>query len=179
MSKNKELFESNYASFTLQAQDQVFLRDLKAAVNVAVLAEDWCGDVIRYVPVFTRMAEAAGNWNVRVFYRDQNPDLADHCLKDGKFRAIPVFLFFDADMNERACFTEKPAPVYDAEAEARAAFAREHPDLPDAALQVDEMSETTRNLYVTFIRQFRADSQPRWQQLFVEDIIARLQEARF
>src|SRR6476659_9685185 len=111
MSKNQELFEANYQSFTLQPQDQVFLDDLSAQLNVVVLAEDWCGDVMRYLPVFVRMAEAASTWNVRIFYRDQNPDLADHCLKDGKHRAIPVFLFFDKEMNERACFTEKPAPV--------------------------------------------------------------------
>ena len=67
--------------------------------------------------------------------------------------------------------------VYTAEAKARQAFADEHPELPDAALPLDDMSEATRAAYVTFIRQFRADNRQRWQQLFVDEIKSKLQQA--
>src|SRR5438094_2026915 len=134
-------------------------------LNVAVLAEDWCGDVLRYLPAFARLAEAMQDWDMRIFYRDENADLIDRCLKEGKYRAIPVFLFFDKDMNEIACFTERPSAVYVAEARARQAFADEHPELPDAASPLDDMSEATRAAYVTFIRQFHADNHKQSQQL--------------
>src|SRR5207248_10661660 len=122
MTKNQELFEEHYKTFELNEDDATFLRNLEMPLNVAVLAEDWCGDVLRYLPAFARIAEAAQTWDVRVFYRDENVDLIEMCLKDGRYRAIPVFLFFDKDMNEVACFTEKPAAVYVAEANARQAF---------------------------------------------------------
>lgn len=178
MTKNKELFEENYRTFELHDPDIAFMRGLDMRLNVAVLAEDWCGDVLRYLPAFACLAQAAQTWDVRVFYRDDNSDLVDRCLKEGKYRAIPVFLFFDEDMNELACFIEKPAAVYAAEDNARHTFAAERPDLPDAALPLDSMSEETRAAYVTFIRQFRADNQRRWQQLFVDEIKSKLQQAQ-
>jgi hypothetical protein len=178
MTKNRELFDENYATFELSEDDRAALQDLNMKLNVVVLAEDWCGDVLRYLPAFARIAAAVGEWEVRVFYRDQNHDLIDRCIKDGEHRARPVFLFDDGAMKELACFTEKPAQVYIEEAAARERFANEHPDWPDAALHVDDMSEETREAYVTFIRAFRADNRPRWQRLFLEDILDKLRRAR-
>jgi hypothetical protein len=178
MTKNQELFEENYRTFDLDERDIAFLRGLNMRLNVVVLAEDWCGDVLRYLPAFACLAEAMQTWDVRVFYRDENPELIDMCLKEGRYRAIPVFLFYDKEMNEIACFTEKPAAVYAAEANARQTFASEHPELPDAALPLDDMSEATRAAYVTFIRQFRADNRKHWQQLFIDEIKNKLQQAQ-
>ena len=177
MKKNRETFESNYNGFALRPEDERFLRGLDKPLKVVILAEDWCGDVVRYMPVFARMAEVTPNWTARVFYRDENLDLADRCLKDGKYRAIPVFLFFDQDMNELACFTERPAAVYAAEDAANEEFARQHPELPDASRPAGEMGEAAYNEYVPYIRAFRAENQPRWHQIFVEDIIGRLKAA--
>src|SRR5437868_9936356 len=103
MTKNQDLFEENYATFELNEDDLAALHALDMSLNVVVLAEDWCGDVLRYLPAFRRIAEAAANWDVRIFYRDENHDLIDRCLKEGKHRAIPVFLFYDTAMNELAC----------------------------------------------------------------------------
>jgi hypothetical protein len=177
MQKNRDTFRENYESFTLEPEDEAFFRDLGRDLNVMVLAEDWCGDVLRYLPVFVRMAEAAQRWNVRIFYRDVNLDLADACLKQGKYRAIPVFKFYDQQMNEVTCFIEKPASVYTTEDRAREAFAAEHLDLPDAGKHISEMSEQTYNLYVDFIRTFRAENRNRWQQLFVDEIKNKLSVA--
>ena len=179
MSKNRHIFEENYANFALSEDDAAFLRNLDRKLKVIVLAEDWCGDVLRYVPVFTRMAEAARNWEVRVFCRDENHDLADLWLKEGKFRAIPVIAFLDENMEEVACYVEKPAAVYTEDRYAVEAFIREHSDLPDAQLPTSQMSEQTYELYANFIRQFRADNKARWQQWFVDEIAEKLERATY
>ena len=179
MSKNREIFEENYSNFTLKEEDALFLLHLDRKLNVIVLAEDWCGDVLRYVPVFARVAEAAGNWDVRVFCRDENRDLADLWLKEGKFRAIPVIAFLDEKMGEIACYIEKPAAVYTEDKHAVEAFIKEHSDLPDARLPTSQMSEQTYALYANFIRQFRADNKTRWQQWFVDEIRAKLERAAY
>ncbi len=44
---------------------------------------------------------------MRIFLRDANPDLMDQYLKNGLYRSIPVFVFFDEDMNELARFIEQ------------------------------------------------------------------------
>jgi hypothetical protein len=48
---------------------------------------------------------------MRVFLRDQNPDLMDQYLNRGLYRSIPVFVFFDGDMREVARFIERPPVV--------------------------------------------------------------------
>ena len=85
MQKNRDLFETNYNNFSLNEEDEAFFRQVDGDLNVLVLAEDWCGDVLRYLPVFKHIAEAVPSWNVRLFRRDENEDLADQCLKEGKF----------------------------------------------------------------------------------------------
>ncbi|HYP21272.1 MAG TPA: thioredoxin family protein [Chloroflexia bacterium] len=174
MRRNRELFEQNYSNVALREEDVRFLAGETRVANVLVLAEDWCGDVLRYVPVVGRLAEEIPSWEVRIFYRDDNPDLAEHWKKHGLFRAIPVIVFFDEHFNELACFIEKPSPVYYAEDGARERFAAENPGLTDSHLPVDRMSPTTLDRYTTFIRSLRADSQRRWQQFFIDEIKLKL-----
>jgi len=174
MSKNRETFLEYYQNFTLRPEDVASIRALALDLKVLVLVEDWCGDVLRYLPVLARMAEAAGTWEVRVFYREANPDLAEVWLKEGKHRAIPVMVFFDGEMRELAHFIEKPAIVYGEEQRARQQFAETHPELPDASLPSAEMSEPTFALYADFIRAYRAESRKQWQGYFVEEIKGKL-----
>lgn len=174
MGRNREVFRQNYNDFSVKPGDVDFFANRSAVSKVLVLAEDWCGDVLRYVPAVARLAEAVPGWEVRVFYRDQNLDLADNWKKQGQFRAIPVIVFFDEMWRELACFVEKPSNIYSEETAAHEAFAAEHPDLEDANLTSDKMSGATLDLYATFIRQYRADSLRRWQQRFVDEIKSKL-----
>ncbi|MDQ5825883.1 MAG: thioredoxin family protein [Chloroflexota bacterium] len=174
MRKNRALFEQNYDNVALRDEDVRFLAEGTKVSKVLVLAEDWCGDAIRYVPVVARLADEIPSWELRIFYRDENPDLAEKWKKHGLFRAIPVIVFFDEQFNELAHFIEKPSPVYHAEDDARDRFAAENPDLPDSRLPVDRMSPTTLDRYTTFIRSLRAGSQSRWQQHFIDEIKVKL-----
>ncbi len=172
MTKNREMFEENYRSFALTDDETSALRLLEGRSHVLVLTEDWCGDAIRYLPELGRMAEVVGDWDIRVFYRDEHPELGGRWLKHDEHRAIPVVVFFDADWNELAYFVEKPEPVYGEELAARAAFAAQHSDLPDAALPAGEMSQPTLDLFAPYMRAFRQANTDRWQHLFVGEIIA-------
>jgi hypothetical protein len=173
MSKNRELVEENYRNFTLDLEQVECLREIERPVRVLALVEDWCGDVVRYLPAMARIAEVAG-WDLRLFYRDRNPHLADTWLKEGKYRSIPVFVFYDERWNELAHFIERPREVYAAEAEARAHFAEQHPELPDAALPTTEMSQATLDIYTHYIRAFRAEHNLEWERLFARHIIRAL-----
>ena len=75
--------------------------------NVLVITEDWCGTALASFPALVRLVEGQPDLQVRVFLRDENPDLMDQFLKDGKYRSIPVIVFFDASMNEVGRFTER------------------------------------------------------------------------
>ena len=111
MTTNKDKFLETMAAAHLTPQDRAVFASRPQKLNVLVLTEDWCGDALTNFPVLARMVEGAPNVEMRVFLRDQSPDLMDQYLNRGLFRSIPVFVFFDADMKEVARFVERPPKI--------------------------------------------------------------------
>src|SRR5579862_5077555 len=108
---NRGKFEMNYQDAPLTDADLEFFKNAGAMpdgpVKVLAIAEAWCGDVYRELPTMARIAEAAG-MTLRIFLRDQNPDIMDEFLSnEGKSRAIPVFVFYTEDLRYIAHFTER------------------------------------------------------------------------
>jgi hypothetical protein len=108
---NRDKFEMNYKDAPLTDADLAFFKNVAAmpngAVKVLAIAEAWCGDVYRELPTMARIAEAAG-MTLRIFLRDQNPDIMDEFLSnEGKSRAIPVFVFYTDDLHYITHFTER------------------------------------------------------------------------
>src|ERR1700728_2937652 len=113
---NVDKFEQNYKSVPLSAEDLAFFRQAAASppgpAKILALAEAWCGDVYRELPTLARIAEATG-MELRVFPRDENPDIMDEFLSnEGKSRAIPVFVFYTDDLQYIAQFTERSASAH-------------------------------------------------------------------
>lgn len=111
MTRNRERLEENEQTVVFADADLQFFRELPQPLNVVVITEDWCGDAIANVPVLGRLAAESGKLNLRVFLRDQNPDIMDQYLNGGVHRSIPVFVFFDSDFRELAHWIERPAVV--------------------------------------------------------------------
>ena len=87
-------------------------RSPNGPAKIVAIAEAWCGDVYRELPTVARIAEVIG-MELRVFLRDENPDIMDEFLSnDGKARAIPVFVFYTADMQYITHFTERSATAH-------------------------------------------------------------------
>lgn len=111
MTRNQERFDANERAVALAPADVAFFWQLQQPLNVLVIAEDWCGDVINNLPVLGRVAATTDKLNIRVFLRDQNLDIMDQYLKNGEFRSIPVFVVFDQQFNELGYFIERPDSV--------------------------------------------------------------------
>jgi hypothetical protein len=108
---NVDKFEHNYQSAPLSSEDLEFFQRAaslpRGPAKIVAIAEAWCGDVYRELPTVARIANATG-LSLRVFLRDENPDIMDEFLSnDGKSRAIPVFVFYTADMQYITHFTER------------------------------------------------------------------------
>ena len=113
---NRDKFEQNYQNPVLTEEDLAFFRKASALPNgprkLLAIAEAWCGDVYRELPTAVHIAEAAGI-ELRVFLRDENPDIMDEFLSNnGKSRAIPVFVFYTADIQYITHFTERSASAH-------------------------------------------------------------------
>ena len=111
MTRNRERLEENERTVELIAADLAFFRALPEALKVVVITEDWCGDAIANLPVLARLAEASGKLELRIFLRDQNLDLADQYLKEGKYRSVPTIIFFTTDMHQLGVWIERPAKI--------------------------------------------------------------------
>ena len=113
---NRDKFELYYKESPLSAEDIAFFKRAAALPNgpakILALAEAWCGDVYRELPTVARIAEATG-MILRVFLRDENPDIMDEFLSnEGKSRAIPVFVFYTKETRYITHFTERSAGAH-------------------------------------------------------------------
>lgn len=163
--RNAKRFGDNYAGTTVSAADAAALRDLVARPNgpakVLVLGEDWCPDVFRGMPVFARIAEAAG-MEMRVFPRDQHKDIMKEFLAGGEFESIPVAVFYTRDHRYLGHWIERPAlanqqmhdlaPMYarlrktDASDEERAAAKQEYIDFQNGPIWGGWRQETIKEV---------------------------------
>jgi hypothetical protein len=158
MTRNRERFEANERDLRLEPADLAPFEVLARPLNVLVIAEDWCGDVIDNLPILGGIAARTGKLNLRVFLRDQHPDLIDQYLNQGQFRSIPVFAFFDEDFTELGRFIERPASVSARRANQRREVAAEHPEFGDPATPIAQVPEEVRAQLMQALADRRAAS---------------------
>src|SRR5262245_51243438 len=107
MGMNRDRFARAIEGSTVRAEDTRLLERLGKARKLLVITEDWCGTSLAYVPPVAKLVQSRPEIEMRIFRRDENPDVMDQYLKRGLYRSIPVFVFFDEDMNELAHFIEE------------------------------------------------------------------------
>ncbi len=161
---NKERFQNFYDNFKVTPENAEALKELASnpdgPTKMLVLGEDWCGDVVRGMPVLARMAEAAG-WDMRIFPRDEHHDIMNEFLKNGEWMSIPTAVFYTSDHRYICHWIERP-DVADQEMLAiEAAIRAENPDINDQDFGRERRTRTAA----------RAEA---WQQASVEEIIERL-----
>jgi len=107
--ENRDKMETLRQAQEIEPQSAGFLAALPRPVHVIAIAEDWCGDVVRHVPVLQRLAEAAPNLKVRYISRQQWPDVFARFLTNGG-EAIPKFVFLSDAFVECGSWGPMPGP---------------------------------------------------------------------
>lgn len=98
MTKNQEQFMEWYEKFTFENEaDREFFQGFQERTDLRsqIIAADWCGDVIRNVPVLFRLVEAM-KLPCEVMVMEEHLDLIDQFLTMGG-RAIPIMLVTDGN----------------------------------------------------------------------------------
>lgn len=109
--KNRNLWHGVYERARIQPETLEEARRIPGTWHLLVLSEDWCGDAVNLLPVLARLAEETDGFDLRVLTRDENLDLMDTHLTDGKSRSIPVVILFDEDFVERGWWGPRPKPI--------------------------------------------------------------------
>jgi hypothetical protein len=96
VSRNQDGFDDAYAEPDLRPEDLEFLRRLPP-LRLLAIGEDWCPDVFNTLPTWVHAVEALPGWELRVFPRDEHPELmANFLWREKAAQRIPVYAFYDA-----------------------------------------------------------------------------------
>jgi thioredoxin family protein len=161
MGDTKARTEANYDRAKLTDDERKFFSGVNQARYALMLAENWCGDVHRNSPLLARIAEAMPNCDLRVFFRDQVPDLRDLFLNNG-YQSIPVVVFFDKDWNEIGRWIERSHPATAKAVQIRAKTTDVAP--PDKAAQDAAMNEFRKQVAA----EYEVPGHPLWRAAVAE-----------
>ena len=141
---NKQVFLDIYAGVETPTEDTAFFQSLDGTLNLVAFTADWCGDHLTSSPAILRLAETTDRLEARVFDSDRHKELTNSFLPEYRWNTVPVFVVFDAQMNEVCRFIETAGelvPELDAMEEA---VATQHAQPQDHGKPMNEMSEQSR-----------------------------------
>jgi hypothetical protein len=156
MTQNKEQFERN-EGLQLSEADLAPFKNLPKPLDVVVVAEDWCGDVVANTPILGRIARESGKLNLRVFVRDQNKDVIAEYM-NGQYESIPVFAFYDSDWNELGVWIERPKSVSELRAQKTREIHEQNPEFGRLGAPTSELPEDVRNRLQAALRDMRSST---------------------
>lgn len=171
-----DLVEANREKFLENIDNAKISDDLKQfftenPVSIAAIAEDWCTDVVHFLPVAIKLAREVDTVDLRIFQRDETELINDY-LNQGEFKSIPVFVFHDRDWNELGHFIERPAQATNLMAEESSRFQRENSDLEGVTRSYANMPDETRTKVRANAARFRWDNFDAWNGLFFDEVKA-------
>lgn len=100
---------------TIVISDDVInkLNSLKNNYIWLVLSEGWCGDAAQIMPILNKMALAAQSIELKIVFRDENPDLMNLFLTNGA-KAIPKLIVLDKKtLNIEANWGPRPKGAFE------------------------------------------------------------------
>ncbi|GGA50633.1 thioredoxin family protein [Paenibacillus physcomitrellae] len=142
MTQNKEAFVQGYEQFAWPAEeDREFFESLQFRddLRVLIVAADWCGDVIRNIPVVFRLLEAA-EIPTEVLILEEHPEVMDEYMTLGG-RSIPIVIVADTGGSVLAFWGPRPKHIQAIMAE----FKTANPDREVPGWQ-EGMAETRRKM---------------------------------
>ncbi|MCK6606537.1 MAG: thioredoxin family protein [Ignavibacteriaceae bacterium] len=116
----KELADYNYTKLNVQRMKRIIstykisestaelLGKNKCGMFWLVITEGWCGDSAQSLPVISAIADAAPGVELRIIERDQNPDIMDLYLTDGK-KSIPKVAGFSDEGEQLFIWGARPS----------------------------------------------------------------------
>lgn len=146
MTKNQEAFRSWQEQFVWPSDDdREFFESLnnRDDLRCLILAADWCGDVVRNVPVVFKALEVSGI-PTEVFIIEEHPDLMDQFLTMGG-RAIPIVIFSDTSGYVLGQWGPRPKHVQ----EVMVAFKQANPDREAADYQ-EKLQEARKEMMARY-----------------------------
>lgn len=142
MTKNKEAFQDWYDKFEWTSEsDREYFKSLnnRDDLRCLILMADWCGDVVRNIPVVFNALGVSGI-PVDVLIMEEHLDTMDRFLTMGG-RSVPVVIFADTGGAVLGTWGPRPKHVQ----EAMIAFKQQNPDREAPDYQ-EKLAETRKEI---------------------------------
>ncbi|MFY4776403.1 thioredoxin family protein [Metabacillus sp. RGM 3146] len=111
MEVHKEHLLTVYNEFRLEEDERVYLQTLQSeGLRAVIITADWCGDAMVNLPIFMRIAEES-LIEARYLIRDENLELMDQYLTNGRARSIPIIVIFNQTGEEVAKWGPRASEV--------------------------------------------------------------------
>lgn len=168
MTRNQEAFLDWHRRFEWSSEQQkaqfLQLAEQSPKLRCVIFAADWCGDVVRNVPVVFHAMDAA-SVPTEVLILEEHLDLVDeHFLTMGG-RSIPVVLIVDSDGDVVGQWGPRPRYVQ----EVMEAFKQNHPDR--TASDYDDNLKQTR---AEMMRRYGEGTE--YQDLIISELAALFEQ---
>lgn len=157
MKENKDALLKIYQDFTVPEDDpRIEQIKQKNYSKVLVISEDWCGDAMMNIAILKHISELL-NLEVHVFHRDQDTDLIDQYLTNGRARSIPIFIFLNDQFEQENVWgpRAKAAQTFVEETRRKLLPDKESPDYDEALQQT----------HVVISNRFKTDSNL-WKEVY-------------
>jgi Thioredoxin len=76
------------------------IQNWKLPLTILIITEAWCGDVAQQLPWFQKISILNPLIKIKTILRDDNPELMNRYLTNGKSKSIPVVLFLNEHNEE-------------------------------------------------------------------------------
>ena len=103
---NKQPFVDIYENVEVAKDVRAQFDGMEKPLKLAVFTADWCGDAMSTTPAILRLADSTDGLSLSVFNRDEELELTNAFLPEGRAGTVPVFVAYDESMREVAIFVE-------------------------------------------------------------------------
>jgi len=103
---NKQPFVDIYEKVEVARDVRAQFDGMEKPLKLAVFTADWCGDAMSTTPAILRLADSTDGLSLSVFNRDEELELTNGFLPEGRAGTVPVFVAYDESMREVAIFVE-------------------------------------------------------------------------
>ena len=99
-SRNVATMESIDKNIQVVPEIENLITSVRQSQTWIVLTEGWCKDAAQIVPVLHALAKLNSNIELKLLLRDDNLELMDQYLTNGKSRSIPRLIVVNSDVME-------------------------------------------------------------------------------
>lgn len=106
--KNRDMWLAMTKRVSIPLEISARVEALHGQWHLLVLSEDWCGDSVNIVPIVAKLTESVSNMDMRILARDENLDIMDAHLTNGKSRSIPIVILLNPKFEECGWWGPRP-----------------------------------------------------------------------